>query len=156
MGQHNASDKCMRNGENLRLSTNSSLYLETGTRQTHIFYMYDRWIGSRMGSIKCQHFTSLHFAWGVTEAKCILVTAVCVCLSLAAFPHYCTDPCVSWRNDRGCPLVVQYWAHFPSVYGFRCYDNIAPNGKCHRVLVLSLCLFFYIWRLPSYLWNGGS
>jgi len=24
--------------------------------------------------------------------KCILVTATCVCLSLAAFPHYCTDP----------------------------------------------------------------
>jgi len=30
---------------------------------------------------------------------------LCVCLSvalsLAAFPHYCTDPDVSWENDRG-------------------------------------------------------
>ena len=37
-------------------------------------------------------FLLLHFAWGVAEAKCILVTPVCVsvCLSLAAFPHYTT------------------------------------------------------------------
>jgi len=26
------------------------------------------------------------------------------------------------------------------VRGFRCYDNIAPNAKCQRVLVLALCL----------------
>ena len=29
---------------------------------------------------------------------------VSVCLSLAAFPHYCTDPGVPWGNGRGCPL----------------------------------------------------
>jgi len=43
---------------------------------------------------------SLHFAWGVAEAKCILITRVCVmsvCLPvLAAFPQYCTDPDISW------------------------------------------------------------
>ena len=39
--------------------------------------------------------------------KCILVTAVCVsacvsvCLSLAAFPHYCTDPDVTWGMVGG-------------------------------------------------------
>ena len=27
-----------------------------------------------------------------------------------------------------------------SVRGFRCYDSIAPNAKCQRVLVLALCL----------------
>jgi len=26
---------------------------------------------------------------------------LCVCLSLAAFPHYCTDPDVTWGNGRG-------------------------------------------------------
>jgi len=26
--------------------------------------------------------------------------------SLAAFPHYCMDPDVTWGNDSGCPLVV--------------------------------------------------
>jgi len=67
-----------------------------------------------------------------------VVTAVCVsvCLSLAAFPHYCTEPDVT--------LVVHCWADLQSVHGFRCYDNTAPNGKCQRVLVLALCLFFFL------------
>jgi len=28
---------------------------------------------------------------------------VCVCLSRAAFRHYCTDPDVTWGNGRGRP-----------------------------------------------------
>ena len=63
---------------------------------------------------------------------------LCVCLSarlsIAAFPHYCTDPDVTWRNGRGFPLVVHYWEDLQLVHGFRCYDNIAPNAKCQRVL----------------------
>jgi len=41
----------------------------------------------------------INYSMGVAEAKCILVSAVCVsvCLSLAAFPHYCTDPDVTWE-----------------------------------------------------------
>ena len=31
------------------------------------------------------------------------------------------------------------WANLQSVHGFRCYDNIAPNAKCQRVLVLAIC-----------------
>jgi len=40
----------------------------------------------------------LQFAWGVAEAKCVVVTAVCVsvCLSIAAFSQYFTDPDVTW------------------------------------------------------------
>ena len=60
---------------------------------------------------------------------------LCVCLSLSAFPHYCTDPDVSWENGRECPLVVHYWADLQSVHGFRCCDNIAPSAKFHRVLM---------------------
>jgi len=52
----------------------------------------------------------LHFAWVVDDAKCIVVTRVCVCtcvmsvcLSAAACPHYCTDPDVTWWSGRGCP-----------------------------------------------------
>jgi len=46
---------------------------------------------------------SLHFAWRIAEAKCVVATAVCVsvCLSLAPFPHYCTDRGVTWGNRRG-------------------------------------------------------
>jgi len=43
-------------------------------------------------------------------------------------------------NGKGCPVVVHYCADLQSVYGFHCYDNIAPNAKCQRVLVLPLCL----------------
>ena len=90
--------------------------------------------------------TPLHFAWGIAEAKSILVTAVCVfvCLSLAAFPHYCTNPNVTRGNGRGCPLVVHYWTDLQSVRMFRCYDNIAPDMKCQRVLVLALCLVWAV------------
>jgi len=68
------------------------------------------------------------------------VVATAVCLSLAAFPHYCTHPDITWGNGRGCSLVVQYWADMQSVHGLPCYDNIAPNVNCQRVLVLVLCL----------------
>jgi len=40
----------------------------------------------------------------------------------------------------GVPLVVHCWADMQSVNGFRCYDNIAPNAKCQRVLIVALCL----------------
>ena len=49
---------------------------------------------------------------------------VSVCLSLAAFPHYCTDLHVNWGNGQGCPLVVHYWADLQSVHRFRSCDNI--------------------------------
>jgi len=42
-------------------------------------------------------------------------------------------------RTSGYRLVVHYWADLQSVHGFRCYDNIAPNAKCERILVLPLC-----------------
>jgi len=71
-----------------------------------------------------------------------LCVCLSVCLSLAAFPYYCMDPDVTWRNGRGWPLVLHRWADLQSVSGFRCYDDIAPNAKCQRVLVLALCLVY--------------
>jgi len=65
---------------------------------------------------------------------------VSVCLSLATFPHYCSDPDVSWGSGGGRSLVMHYWADLQSMHRFRCYDNIAPNVKCQQVLVLALCL----------------
>jgi len=68
-----------------------------------------------------------------------LCVCLCVCLSLATFPHYCTDPDVTW-GMVGCPLVVQHWADLQLVHGFRYYDDIPPNAKCQRGLVLALYL----------------
>ena len=83
------------------------------------------------------------------EAKCIMAMAIwlSVCLSLVAFPHYCTDLDVTWVNE-GVPLVVHYWVDLQLVYRFGCYDNIAPNAKCQRVLVLALPLFQFTRSTP--------
>jgi len=80
---------------------------------------------------------------------------LCVCLSIAIL-HYCTDPDVSWRNGRGCPLVVHYGRLCN-----RCTDFVAmttsPNSNCQRVLVLALCLVavivrcHYAWQRNMYL-----
>ena len=61
---------------------------------------------------------------------------VCICLSL--------DLSVPRRiptllHGPGC-TIVHYWADLQSVHGFHCYDNITPNAKYQRVLVLALCL----------------
>jgi len=57
-------------------------------------------------------------------------TRLCVCLSAAVRPHYCTDPDVTCGRGRGCPLVVHYWADLQSVHGLRCYGNNAnPSYK---------------------------
>jgi len=85
----------------------------------------------------------VHFAWGVAEAKCILITRVCVsvCVSVPCrIPTLLHGPGCTLGNGRGFLLVMHYWAYLQSVHGFRCYDNIAPNAKCQRVLVLAVCL----------------
>jgi len=62
-----------------------------------------------------------------------LCVCLSVCLSVAACPHYCTDPDVTWESGRGCPLVVQYWADLQSVHGMRCYGNIMEiRGRAPR------------------------
>jgi len=45
---------------------------------------------------------------------------------------------------EGCSLVVLCSADLQSVNAFRCYDNIAPNAKRPRVLVLALsgCVYY--------------
>ena len=68
---------------------------------------------------------------------------VCVCLSVAAWPHYCTDLDVTWGNGRGCPLVVHCWADLQSVHGFHCYDNIAQAQNVSECLY-SLCAWFNV------------
>jgi len=47
--------------------------------------------------------------------------------------------------------VPPSWTDLQSMHGFRCYDNIAPNTKCQRVLILALCLVFLLYeRRNSY------
>jgi len=90
-------------------------------------------------------FLLLHFAWGVAEAKCIIIighgrlcVCLCVCLSLSAFPHYCTDPDISWG-------MAGMFSSCASLDGFAISARVSllwqpPNAKCQRVPVLALCL----------------
>jgi len=90
-----------------------------------------------------RHYIALlHFARVVDEAKCILITGVCVCVSVCPLPHATLlrrPGCNEWY---GCPLVVYCWADLQSVHGFRCYNNIAANAK------FSECLYsLHAWYL---------
>jgi len=72
------------------------------------------------------NWCSSHFAWGIAPRPNVYRSqpSLCVCLSLAAIPHYCRHPEVILGNGRGCPLVVHYWADLQSVAWFCCYGNI--------------------------------
>ena len=90
----------------------------------------------------------------IDDAKCIVVTRVCVsvclsvCLSAAVRPHYCTDPDATWGRGRGCRLVVHYWADLQSGHGLRCYGNIT------RTLATSLRPSGHIVRTDG--WAGSA
>jgi len=68
-----------------------------------------------------------------------MVTAVCVSVP-CCIPTLLHGLGCNFGSGRGCRLVVQCWADLQSVHGFSWYDNIAPNAKCRRVLVLAVCL----------------
>jgi len=93
-----------------------------------------------------------------------LSVCVSVCLSLAAFPHYCMDLDVTWGNGRGCPLVVHCWADLQSVHGLlRCYESTVSNANVSECLYLLhawlLLLISVIWSTDStsvlYWWNSS-
>ena len=73
---------------------------------------------------------------------------LCVCLSAAACPHYCTDPDVTWGmvGDSPIPIVVH-----AQLGGFAIGARVAllwqhsANAKCQRVLCLySLYAWFHL------------
>jgi len=99
---------------------------------------------------------SLHFAWVVDDAKCILVTRVClcvclsVCLSVHRIPTLLHRPGCKLGEWWGCPLVVHYRADLQPVHGFRCYDNIAQTRNVSECLYSPYAWFLYctcIWQL---------
>jgi len=92
-------------------------------------------------SIKRETFISVYISRESQTTRKVywLCASACVCLSLAALPHHCTDPDVSWWNDMGCPLIVPYSADLQSAHGFCCYDKIALNVWWSRPCV-SVCL----------------
>jgi len=73
-----------------------------------------------------------------------LFVCVSVCLSVAAFLHYCTNPDVSRENGKGCPPVAHYWADLQSVHGFPCYDNIVRTRNVSECLLSVYACFLFV------------
>jgi len=65
----------------------------------------------------------------IGHARLCVCLIVCLSVRRRIPTHYCTDPYVSWRNGRGCSLVVRYWADLQPVHGFRCYDDIVRRAR---------------------------
>jgi len=80
----------------------------------------------------------LHFAWGVAEAKCIW-PRLSVCLSLATFPHYCTDPDVTWG-------MVGVLCSCALLGGFAVSARVSLLWQQSRTRNVSKCLYsLYAW-----------
>jgi len=86
----------------------------------------------------------LHFTWVIDDMKMWNVywsrvsLSLCVFLSVAACPRYCTDPDVTWGNGSGFAIgawLSLLWHH-------------SANAKCQRALVLALCLVSDCWSEP--------
>ena len=82
----------------------------------------------------------LHFARVVDDAKCIVVTRVCLSVR-GRMPTLLHGPGCNLGEWWGCPLVVHYWADLQSVHGLRRYDNIARTRNVSECLY-SLCVWF--------------
>ena len=74
----------------------------------------------------------------------VMAISVCVCLSVP-----CRIPTLGLLHGpryklgewfRVPSIVVHYWADLQLVHRFCCYDSMALNAKCQRVLVLTLYL----------------
>jgi len=104
----------------------------------------------------------------VGQACLCVCVYLCVRVSLTAFPHYCMDLNLTWRNGRRYPVAVHCWADLQSVHWFRCYDNIELNASavyslCAWCLQLStklhLCVFElleeWLWTVADVLGNGN-
>ena len=87
----------------------------------------------------CIHF--IHSRASVRVCVCI---CLCACLSIAACPHYSTDPDVTWGNSRGCPLFCELFGRFAIGVRVSLLWQHSPNAKCQRVLVLALCLVLLV------------
>ena len=89
----------------------------------------------RLGNILTSVHTRVSVTFRVSHRRREMYTGharLCVCLSLAAFPHYCTDPDITWGNGKGCPLVVHYWADLQSVHGFCQARNLNKEDAMDR------------------------
>jgi len=100
----------------------------------HLAIMINKWTKY----FDCQ---LLHFVWGTAEAKCILVTSVC--LSINVFPHYSTDPDVTGWPQIGEKMPRCFQSHNYS-FGEVITTETIRNNDLHiwRVIPYQLLLMW--------------
>jgi len=92
-----------------------------------------------IGGVLCSTSQSLADAQYWSAVKCIVCLSVCG--RMPTLSHRCMNPEVTWRNGRGCPLVVHHLADLQSVHRLRCYGNITRTRNVSEyMLVLAVCL----------------
>jgi len=125
--------------------SNSSSALSSDGNRKGIVYVKQRKYFRTKSRKRNKRVILLHFAWVVDDAKCILVTRVCVsvCLWLAAFPHYCTDPDVT-REMVGVPPSCALLGGFAIGARVTLQWQHSANAKCQLVLVLALCRWWLV------------
>jgi len=88
----------------------------------------------------------------VDDAKCIVVTRVCVslclcvCLSVRGrMPTLLHGPGCNLGSGRRCLLVVHCWADLQSAHGVRCCGNITRTRNVSEyMLVLAICIVSFL------------
>jgi len=83
---------------------------------------------------------------------------LCVCLSAAVHPHFCTDPDETWVRGRGCPLVVHYWVDLQSVNWLHCYGNITRTlvySVVWALLIGDRRVMLGVLNIPAAAWTAG-
>jgi len=90
------------------------------------------------------------FVWVVDDAKCILVTRICV--SVCPSPHSHTTARVPgfWGNGRGAPSCALLSGFAIGARVSLLWQHSA-NAKCQRVPVVALWLVLYYLRMISIL-----
>jgi len=87
-----------------------------------------------------------------SQAKCIVIALVCVCLSVShCIPTLLHVPGCNLRNGRGCPIVVHYWAYLELVHRFHCYHAKCEMSPQMLVLAVWLVLWMNLSKMKAFL-----
>jgi len=91
------------------------------------------------GCVKVMLLLLLHFPWVIDDAKCALVTRVCVSVR-HCFPTLQHRSGCNLGNSRGVPSSCALLSRFAIGARVSLLWKHSANAKCQRVLVLTLCL----------------
>ena len=96
---------------------------------------------SRQRLLRWEYNKLLHFAWGVDDAECIVVTRVCVSVR-GRMPTLLHGPGCNLGTGMGCACCALLGGFaIGARHGLRCYGNITgTRNVTEYMIVLALCV----------------